>query len=56
MCGDHSKKKRREPGGGRFRRVCEICDDKYIRMTVEKHYILKRDELAKQALDLDEKS
>ncbi|CAD8212036.1 unnamed protein product [Paramecium octaurelia] len=57
VCKEHSKKKRRDPNNStKFRRLCEICEDKYIRLSVETAYLQKRDQLAQQALLLDSQS
>ncbi|CAD8182148.1 unnamed protein product [Paramecium octaurelia] len=57
VCKEHGKKKRKDPSNPTtFRRLCEICEDKYIRLSVETAYKQKRDQLAQQALELDTQS
>ncbi|CAD8106260.1 unnamed protein product [Paramecium primaurelia] len=54
VCKEHGKKKRKDPNNNSLlKRLCEICEDKYIRLTVETAYKQKRDQLAQQALELD---
>ncbi|CAD8207163.1 unnamed protein product [Paramecium pentaurelia] len=57
ICKEHGRKKRKDPNNStKFRRLCEICEDKYIRLSVETAYTQKRDQLAQQALILDSQS
>ncbi|KAM3141545.1 hypothetical protein pb186bvf_006409 [Paramecium bursaria] len=46
VCKDHSRKKRQDPQNKeKFVRVCDICDDKYIRRTVQGTYMERREQL-----------
>ncbi|CAD8127310.1 unnamed protein product [Paramecium sonneborni] len=57
ICKEHGKKKRKDPSNNtKFRRLCDICEDKYIRLSVETTFKQKKDFLAQQALELDSES
>ncbi|CAD8123934.1 unnamed protein product [Paramecium sonneborni] len=57
ICKEHGRKKRKDPNNStKFKRLCDICEDKYIRLSVETTFKQKRDYLAQQAQDLDSQS